>query len=621
MDFPKQSLIEYNQQEGVAMNVTTKLKMDLSKPDFGLSVDAVQGDAYSRSVSIALYNGILPWHIPENVAVAVRYAKPDCTKGYYDTLPDGESAWSYQENILTVQLAPQMLTVAGQVKAQIELIRSTHILSTFSLTVHVEANPAAGVLNSEDYSNWLQWILRQSDEHAQQVQLSAQTASQASESASLAAENASSSATSANTAALDALTAADSVDANKKEIEAIAADVKAIISGNEAYTKQECDSRYSPVIHQSTRGKTILLADSAAASLQNLKLYGKTIQNSTPAPDAPVPLESVGENVKVTVCGKNLFDPTAFTNYSVNTDGTLSANNSAVLTGFIPVMNTYVSVFGKLVEGRTEVTSQFRIAQYDNNKNFIRRTLPGTKTTITADVSNCAYIRLCFFNSEFDTDSVQMEWGNTATEFEPYSGSSVTFSTPNGLPGIPVASGGNYTDENGQQWLCDEVDFEKGTYVQRVQKRTVENARTKTWGKLSNGVPYIELHNPADKYNGNTAGGLSNVYPWASTTTNGVFRTFIDTVLVCDERFTDLNTGVALLTELGFEALIGLRESTETALSAEELTAYAALHTNYPNTTVFNDGGAGMEVKYVADTKRYIDQKFDQLATVLVNNI
>lgn len=36
----------------------------------------------------------------------------------------------------------------------------------------------------------------------------------------------------------------------------------------------------------------------------------------------------------------------------------------------------------------------------------------------------------------------------------------------------------------------------------------------------------------------------------------------------------------------------------ETPLSAEQLLAYAALHTNEPNTTIMNDGNAGMEVKY-----------------------
>lgn len=41
----------------------------------------------------------------------------------------------------------------------------------------------------------------------------------------------------------------------------------------------------------------------------------------------------------------------------------------------------------------------------------------------------------------------------------------LAISTPNGLPGIPVDSGGNYTDASGQQWVCDEVDFEKGTFA------------------------------------------------------------------------------------------------------------------------------------------------------------
>ena len=44
--------------------------------------------------------------------------------------------------------------------------------------------------------------------------------------------------------------------------------------------------------------------------------------------------------------------------------------------------------------------------------------------------------------------------------------------TPNGLSGIPVSSGGNYTDADGQQWVCDEVDFKKGVYVQRVATET-----------------------------------------------------------------------------------------------------------------------------------------------------
>lgn len=54
----------------------------------------------------------------------------------------------------------------------------------------------------------------------------------------------------------------------------------------------------------------------------------------------------------------------------------------------------------------------------------------------------------------------------------------LTYPTPNGLPGIPVESGGNYTDENGQQWYCDIVDLSSGVYLQNVE---YINAKDKEW--------------------------------------------------------------------------------------------------------------------------------------------
>ena len=54
----------------------------------------------------------------------------------------------------------------------------------------------------------------------------------------------------------------------------------------------------------------------------------------------------------------------------------------------------------------------------------------------------------------------------------------ITLPTPNGLPGIPVTSGGNYTDSSGQRWVCDEVDLERGVKVQRVDKTCFDNTKT-----------------------------------------------------------------------------------------------------------------------------------------------
>ena len=54
----------------------------------------------------------------------------------------------------------------------------------------------------------------------------------------------------------------------------------------------------------------------------------------------------------------------------------------------------------------------------------------------------------------------------------------IALQTPNGLRGIPVASGGNYTDPQGQQWVCDEVDLKRGVKVQRVDKTCFDNTKT-----------------------------------------------------------------------------------------------------------------------------------------------
>ena len=70
---------------------------------------------------------------------------------------------------------------------------------------------------------------------------------------------------------------------------------------------------------------------------------------------------------------------------------------------------------------------------------------------------------------------IQLELGSSATPYKSYPPpQSLTLNLNNGLPGIPVSSDGNYTDDTGQQWICDEVDLERGVYVQRVYSIIVD---------------------------------------------------------------------------------------------------------------------------------------------------
>lgn len=73
----------------------------------------------------------------------------------------------------------------------------------------------------------------------------------------------------------------------------------------------------------------------------------------------------------------------------------------------------------------------------------------------------------------------------------------LSISTPNGLPGIPISSGGNYTNASGQQWICDEVDFEKGVYrktvgvIENYQSESINEPCMSTTGQLSIGAKVI----------------------------------------------------------------------------------------------------------------------------------
>lgn len=156
------------------MRITTKINIDLQRPAHPAVINAVQGDKNSRCLEVSLYSGGSAWQIPGDVTVAMRYCKSDKTKGYYDTMPDGSSAWQVSGNVISILLAPQMLTVAGPVFAQLEMIQGAVLLATYTIRANVEPDPAAGVLVSEDYINWLQWVEGELDKYLEKVKVNSE---------------------------------------------------------------------------------------------------------------------------------------------------------------------------------------------------------------------------------------------------------------------------------------------------------------------------------------------------------------------------------------------------------------------------------------------------------------
>ena len=123
------------------MIITSKVNTDLMRPSRTAVINAVQDDRYSRNLELSLYADEVPWNIPENTHVLIRYSKNDGKGGEYDTLPDGTAAWSAEGNQLTLALAPQVLTVPGPVSLSVRLVLEEKELSTFSILIHVQAKP------------------------------------------------------------------------------------------------------------------------------------------------------------------------------------------------------------------------------------------------------------------------------------------------------------------------------------------------------------------------------------------------------------------------------------------------------------------------------------------------
>ena len=193
----------------------------------------------------------------------------------------------------------------------------------------------------------------------------------------------------------------------------------------------------------------------------------------------------------------------------------------------------------------------------------------------------------------------------------------LTLQTPNALPGIPVSSGGNYTDENGQQWVCDEVDLARGVRVQRITKIKVTSSlnwqtsgqkvdRYFAWFAGTSATNVLCTHFSTTVGSEAVGGAIANqnnligfAYAQKGTSTLDEFKAFLDAKEVY--VWTSLATPV------------------ETALSAAEISAYKALTTYAPTTVISVTDGAGAETKYQRDVTIVIKNLEDAIASMTQN--
>ena len=314
---------------------------------------------------------------------------------------------------------------------------------------------------------------------AQDAQAAAVTAQKdAAASKAAAANSAAAAKTSEDAAAKSAADADSTANSINESMTQIAANKEAVSQLKEDTAALQ---KRQNVLVGSETGNPISCDDAFAAPLCGLTVYGKSTQDGTPTPDAPVPIVSAGDggSVTVKVTGKNLFPVLTNANLSK-----LNKPDGGVRYGYVFHVPVESSV---TVSGNADIYTNCYVGNFDiktqtyTQKAQLISEKGGTYATTLQSGWYVVYIANDYLPAiliKLNDAKVQLEIGAEATVYEPYREQLLTLSTPTGLPGIPVTSGGNYTDPQGQQWVCDEIDLERGVKVQRVDKTAFDSTKT-----------------------------------------------------------------------------------------------------------------------------------------------
>lgn len=372
------------------------------------------------------------------------------------------------------------------------------------------------------------------------------------------------------------------------------------------------------IIVGSETGNPLSVDDAFPAPLCGLTVYGKSTQDGTPTLDTPVPIVSAGESgsVAVKVTGANVLEKTApggqfsqfGATYTVNENGVLVTGTATSTSSFY----LHKDKTPRLTHGTYYLTTKGLSASIVLNFFYVGKItsdVQNQQVMLTKDVEYSLTLQLQKGVTANTTVQVSLT-RNKITTYSPYREQLLTLPTPNGLPGIPVASGGNYTDQNGQQWVCDEVDLEKGVRVQRVNAvdlstctitGTTELAVTK---RLSIMLPIRGRDYKTE--------ALCNKLQFLVSFSNDTPHFYVDGT----NAQVFIPIGAKNPEEGEYILFYALATPIETPLTPAEIAAYKALAAYGPDTVVQAGDGAGIKLDYQRDVNLVVKNLEDAIASM-----
>lgn len=423
----------------------------------------------------------------------------------------------------------------------------------------------------------------------------------------------------------------------------------------EKAVSEKADKARQNILIGTETGNPVSVSDAFSAPLCGLTVYGRSTQDGTPSPDNPVPIVSAGDGGAITmkVTGKNLYHATWTEHRSENgllftaTSTTIAMKGTATKDTFftqwlihrdnpLPLDPNKRYTITPKITGTDYIGVMVYTYDEKGVGNYTASNIPERSTGIGV------YYQKAFKKDEtidFET-SIQLEIGTEATEYEPYREQLLVLQTPNGLPGIPVTSGGNYTDPQGQQWICDEIDLARGVRVQRIASFVID-AKNANHISVTNLYTHVtvavnaRISTPEKTIASSETVRVRNLFcealpwianAWARTVNSAGFveNGFVDftvenSYLGLSETSTDderKNALVKYFTDNPCQVVYGIATTIETPLTEAELTAYKALTTYAPNTVVQAADGAGLKLDYQRDVNIVIKNLEDAIASM-----
>ena len=378
-----------------------------------------------------------------------------------------------------------------------------------------------------------------------------------------------------------------------------AADAKAT---GEAISKLTEDlSNKITKFYASNQGETHL-ADSDNGKIMDMMLYGKSEQFTT-----------IGKNLlKIKDGTQTLRGVTVTAN-----DGVVALKGTAVESGWaILAIDSFVLDGTYILSSNisSNVSSNVRVIVV--NKSFKSILKEGE----SANLENAEASKVCFTVTEGETYDIsniliQIEKGSVATSYEPYTGGipspnpsypqeiksvvnpivklsnedgtqSETVTLPYTLNAIPVSSGGNVTID-GQQYIADYVDVERGKLVKRVYEYVFSGKSR--WNAAADGAQYLAWRV------GDNPGIIDSTYDKKclcsclianilSATRKG--ENYISTQSLDDACRVWVSANVATSKLTGEKVFLALIVPEEISLTQEEIRAFKELAAYYPVTNV-----------------------------------